>query len=160
KKAVVAWLQDQKDLLDGWRKKQSPVPETVDFTTTSALDDLAVDFFTRFAKLHPTHWPVSTKDKEGDVLEAKPVTPDANIEDLQAVMFDSWHTANPDRAALIEPVPADLVLASGSGLDPHITWKAALYQLPIVVAARLEKSRLTRDALKQHILEILEKHSS
>jgi K+-transporting ATPase ATPase C chain len=44
-----------------------------------------------------------------------------------------------------QPVPADAVEASGSGLDPHISVKNALLQLPRVAKARA----MTEDDLKK-----------
>ncbi|MBE7536090.1 MAG: potassium-transporting ATPase subunit KdpC [Anaerolineales bacterium] len=60
-----------------------------------------------------------------------PMNP-ALIEAVQA-RIDALKAADPDNTL---PIPVDLVTASGSGLDPHISVAAALYQVSRVASSR------------------------
>ncbi len=60
------------------------------------------------------------------------------LEDAVSARIEALRAADPENTGrtLFAPIPVDLVTASGSGLDPHISVAAALYQLPRVAQAR------------------------
>ena len=62
--------------------------------------------------------------------------------------IESFRAENP---GVDGPLPADLVTASGSGLDPHISPASALAQVPRVAAARGAPAGRIRALVEEHV---------
>jgi K+-transporting ATPase ATPase C chain len=75
-----------------------------------------------------------------------PLNP-ALMEMVQA-RIDALKAADPGNTA---PIPVDLVTASGSGLDPHISVAAALYQVHRVAQARDLSDEAIRTIVNQYV---------
>jgi K+-transporting ATPase ATPase C chain len=70
------------------------------------------------------------------------------LTDMIKARIEVFRLVDPDNKALI---PVDLVTASGSGLDPHISIAGAYYQIPRVARVR----GLSQDA----VIAIVDKHT-
>ncbi len=143
---VAAWQAKHPDDVGRWAKEnrdhEPPIPE-----------DLAAVFFTSYAKEHPGTFPVAVERKTPDGKTEKRIEPVNLGPDIQSIFFDMWRQEHAD--ADLVPVPADMVMASGSGLDPHITLKNALYQLDRVAAKWAAETKRDRASIRGEIESLL-----
>jgi K+-transporting ATPase ATPase C chain len=161
---VAQWQKDQPASYRRWRQanpdQDSPEPA-----------DLAKPFFEGFLKDNVGFWPVLEDEKVGEKT-IKKIGRTREGAEIQSVFFDLWRQ---DHAEVpLEEVAADMVMASGSGLDPHITLDNARYQLKYRVAGawtdKLIKDRKIqadetrkkeiRDRVHKDIVQFLNDHAS
>ena len=95
-------------------------------------EDFAGVFFETYSKEHPGTFPLAVETPGADGKIEKTLQPRKDGTDIQAIFFDMWRQEHPD--VKLEKVPSDMVMASGAGLDPDITFQNAHYQLDRVAA--------------------------
>jgi K+-transporting ATPase ATPase C chain len=163
---IAAWVATQPDIVTRWATEHPGVAQA--WVNT---DDKHKDAVTEWSKSHPdaaAEWkkanPEGGEPKPADLAVAFFTANSAEFQkswlkliddatwSVPAVFFDMWRQAHPD--ARLEDVPADLVMASGSGLDPHITLAGARYQLDRVVAAWAAKKKMEQADVRR-IVELV-----
>jgi K+-transporting ATPase ATPase C chain len=131
KAAVQTWIDQNPAAVIAWKKDNPEGGEP-------KQADLATAYFEDWSGKHPGEWPKLIDDPAWS---------------LPAVFFDAWLSEHPD--ADLEQVPADMVMASGSGLDPHITLKNARNQLKDHVAGEWAKRTGAEEAAVSQEIEKL-----
>jgi K+-transporting ATPase ATPase C chain len=147
---VDAWAKAHPDQVAQFVKDNPATP-------APKVADLAVVFFKDFAKASPGRFP-SAVTKPGP--DGKPVTalePVQEGADIQSIFFDMWRQDHPD--ADLQDVPGDLVTTSASGLDPHISWQNAEFQLDRVASRWAADLKRDPSGVRAEIERILQTHA-
>jgi K+-transporting ATPase ATPase C chain len=155
RKVLVRWQEEAPDSAGRW----------------AVADGAVTEFLTKWAEVHADE---VAKARGPDAASATPADlaplyftdyaegrtdawPETSGKDLQVAFFEVWWKHHPD--ADFESVPSDMVLASGSGIDPDITRDAALYQLDRVAAAWAQEKNGDPSSIKQDVKNLIEKQA-
>jgi K+-transporting ATPase ATPase C chain len=148
---VENWMKAHPTLVAQWVKDNPGTPKP-------KAPDLAVLFLENFSKENPGRFLSAVTHKGADGKEVTTIEPVKEGSDIQSIFFDMWRQEHPE--ADLQDMPGDLVTASASGLDPHITLQNAEYQLERVASKWAANLKRDPSIVRKEIEQILQKNSS
>jgi K+-transporting ATPase ATPase C chain len=105
--------------------------------------------FARPEYLHPR---LSASGKDGyDGTASQGTNKGPTDAGLAKQIADAVAAARKDRPGDLRPVPADLVTTSASGLDPHLSPDAALWQAARIAKARGVSENRVAEVIRRHV---------
>jgi K+-transporting ATPase ATPase C chain len=119
--------------------------------------DLAIVFFESFSKENPGKFPSAVTTQLPGGKSQTAIQPVKDGSDIQSNFFDMWRQDHAD--ADLQDVPGDMVTASASGLDPHITLQNAEYQLDRVASKWATDTKRDRGQVRTEIEQLLQTDS-
>ena len=160
-----AWVDaDPKNgaYVDDWAKKHPAVVakwiKDNPVTPKPKAADLAVVFFESFSTENPEKFPSAVTKKGTDGKDITMIEPVNTGTDIQSIFFDMWRQEHPD--VQLQDIPGDLVTASASGLDPHITLQNAEYQMNRVVSKWAADMKRNPNDVRKEIEQIVQENAS
>jgi len=149
-KYVTDWAAAHKNEVADWIKQNPSTP-------SPQASDLAVPFFENFSKQYPGRFPSAVTTQLPGGKSETSIQPVKEGSDIQSNFFDLWRQDHAD--ADLADVPADMVTASASGLDPHITMENAEYQLERVAAKWAADTKRDPSQVRVEIEQVLKTDS-
>jgi potassium-transporting ATPase KdpC subunit len=148
---VDEWAKSHQAAVEQWIKDNPDTPKPV-------AADLAVVFFDSFSNANPGKFPAAVQHDSGDGKTQSTIEPVGEGTDVQSNFFDMWRQEH--AGADLQEVPADMVMASGSGLDPHISLENARLQLDRVAAQWAKDTKRNPQDVQREITALLEQHTT
>jgi potassium-transporting ATPase KdpC subunit len=148
---IDTWARAHSDAVAQWVKNNPSTPQP-------KATDLAVVFFENFSQENPGMFLSAVTQTGADGKPQTSIQPVKEGSDIQGTFFDMWRQEHAD--AELQDVPGDLVMASGSGLDPDITLENAEFQLERVATKWAADTKRDAADIRKEIDQILQANAS